>query len=135
MLVKIEYVCTERAKKMSSNSQETYDYVTSPIHRAMVLAQDSAGATQSYFEINDKTQLKAFEEFFPRYREFPQSDSNEWGQTKYRIYMCLFAGRTIKIISDGKRWGVTFGSFPINGDMESFISKMQPTLVRPNSSW
>ena len=119
---------------MLSNAQDGYDYTKSPIHRVMILGQDSNGVTQAYYEFDDEAKLKTFEELFLGYREFRQSDSNEWGETKYRIYMCLYAGRTIKIISDGKRWGVTFGSIPINGDLEAFISNMKPTLVRPNTS-
>ena len=117
--------------KMTTQTQADYDFNTSRIHRAMILEQDADKKTQAYFEINDPTELSALEHLFPSYREFVQSESNEWTTTKYRIYMCLFAGRTIKIISDGKRWGVTFGSFPINGDLEAVIAKMKPTLVRP----
>ncbi len=115
---------------MTSDTQTNYDFGTSPVHRAMILQEDAEKRTQAYFEINDKTELSRFEGFFPGYRQFIQSESSEWSKTKYRIYMCLFAGRTIKIISDGTRWGVTFGSFPINGDLETFLKTLKPTLVR-----
>jgi hypothetical protein len=118
---------------MPPTDQDTYNFQTSPIHRAMIMEEDGDRRTLRYYEINDKVQLAAFEELFSGYRDFEKSDSNEWKGTKYRIYMCLYAGRTIKLISDGQRWGVTFGSFPINGDLESFIATMKPTLVRPDA--
>ena len=107
-----------------------YDFISSPIHRAMILAQDDFGETCAYYEIDDEYELVKFEKFFLGYREFRQSESNDWGETKYRIYMCLYAGRTIKLISDGLRWGVTFGSIPINGDFEAYISNLKPVLIR-----
>ena len=111
---------------------DDYDYATSPIHRVMIVALDDNEETAAYYETSDEDELATLESFFPGYRAFPQSDSNEWGErTKYRIYMCLYAGRTIKIISDGARWGVTFGSMPVESDLEEFIRRLEPTLIRP----
>ncbi len=97
----------------------------------MICAVDADGTTTAYYEIDDEEQLKKFESFFPGYREFVQSEDNTWGQTRYRIYLCLYAGRTIKLICDGERWGVTFGSLPVNGNLEDYIANMSPMLVRP----
>ena len=116
---------------MTSEDQQAYDYATRPIHRTMIVQQDADGETEAYYEFDDEAELEECEALFPGYREFRQSDSNEWSETKYRIYMCLYAGRTIKMISDGERWGVTFGSIPINGDLAAFIARRTPTLVRP----
>jgi hypothetical protein len=117
-----------------SSPVEEYDFRTSPIHRAMIVRLDGDGSTNAYYEFDDEQILKDFEKLFAGYREFRQSSSDEWGDTKYRIYMCLYAGRTVKIISDGKLWGVTFGSIPINGDLQAFIATLKPTLVRPDTS-
>ncbi|NIT13833.1 MAG: hypothetical protein GTN99_06230, partial [Candidatus Dadabacteria bacterium] len=72
---------------MSDKSKQSYDYKTSPIHRAMICAVDADGTTTAYYEIDDEEQLKKFESFFPGYREFVQSEDNTWGQTRYRIYL------------------------------------------------
>ena len=88
---------------------DDYDYATSPIHLAMIVTYDTNGVAQAYYEIRDGDALKEFESFFPGYRDFAEFESNEWKTTTYRIYMCLYSGRAIKIISDGERWGVTTG--------------------------
>ena len=50
----------------SVETQETYDYTTSPIHRAMIFAWGTNGL-KAYYEVNDEAQLKTFEEFFIKY--------------------------------------------------------------------
>lgn len=121
---------TENKKENTAPSQNnSYDYQTSPLHMAMVLQYDANNVPQTCYEIRDDKLLKELEGFFPGYREFTQFESNEWEATTHRIFMGLHAGRTIKIISDGKRWGVTFGSAPLSGDLKSFLNKLPKNLV------
>ncbi len=107
-----------------------YDYKTSPIHAALVITYDESGTVpEAYYEIRDEDLLEEFESFFPGYREFKQFDDREDWTTQYRIYMCLYAGRTLKIVSNGQKWGITFGGAPVNGDLGAFLEKIPKNLA------